>query len=181
MKTAGNLLLLAAGLAIVQPALSQVSVYVDFSASKLTGNSAAYPAAGQLTNVLYGPTVGVTKSLVGGHHLFLAADIRGTFTGGSGQRMDGVVVGPRVAIPVKKFAPYIEGMVGFARYNDGRNTSVSSTTDAQIQINSGIDYQVSKQFDWRAFEYGYEQFYGIGGNFNPKTFSTGIVYHIGGR
>lgn len=174
----GNLLLLAAGFVVAQPAFSQVSVYVDLSASKLTGGTPQYTVA---TDVLYGPTVGITKSFVGGHHMSLGGDIRGTFVGGAGKRLDGLVVGPRFALAVKKFSPYIEGMVGFARYNDGLNTKTSSTTDAQIQVNSGIDYKLSKSFDWRAFEYGYSQFYGNSGNYNPKTFSTGVVYHIGGR
>lgn len=174
----GNLILLAAGFALAQPAFSQVSAYVDFSATKLTGNTPQLTVA---TDVLYGPTVGITKSLIGGHHMFLAGDIRGTFVGGAGKRLDGAVVGPRVAFPIKKLSPYVEGMVGFARYNDGLNTKTSSTTDAQIQINGGIDYRLSKSFDWRAFEYGYSQFYGNGGNYNPKTFSTGVVFHISGR
>jgi hypothetical protein len=166
------LLALIAGIVAPNMAHSQVSFYGDFSASKLTY---LYN-----TNVLYGPTVGTFINVATLGPVKLAADLRGTFVGASGVRLDGIVVGPRIATSVKflKLKPYAEFMVGFARYNNGLNQVASSTTNAEIQINGGVDRPVAKLFDWRVFEYSYSQYYGLSGEYNPKTFSTGVVFHL---
>jgi len=108
----------------------------------------------------------------------LSADLRGSFVGAGGVRLDGVVVGPRVATSVRflKLKPYAEFMVGLARYNNGLNAVARSSTDSEIQVNGGVDRPVAKLFDWRIFEYSYSQYYGLSGEYNPKTFSTGIVF-----
>lgn len=154
---------------VPKTAHSQVSFYADFSASKLT-NSAG-------TNYLYGPTVGGSIDFVPLGPVKVGADIRGSFVGGGGKRLDGVVVGPRVSLHVKplNLKPYGEFMFGFARYNDGAG---NASTDSQIQVNMGVDHQVAKLIDWRVFEYGYSQYYGQNGQYNPKTFSTGVVFRL---
>ena len=44
------------------------------------------------------------------------------------------------------------------------------------RVQRGItNRQISKRFDWRVFDFGYQQYYGLGGEFKPKTFSTGVV------
>jgi len=166
------MVILVIGLVAPKKAHSQVSFYGDFSASKLTYLSN--------TTILYGPTVG---AFVDFHQLGpvkLSADFRGSFLGASGTRLDGVFVGPRFATSVKllKLKPYAEFMVGFARYNNGLNQVASSSTDAEIQVNAGVDRPVTKRFDWRVFEYSYSQYYGLSGEYNPKTFSTGVVFHL---
>lgn len=163
---------LAAGVVAPKTAHSQVSFYGDFSASKLTYHSN--------TNVLYGPTVGAFVDIKTLGPVKFSGDLRGSFVGANGIRLDGVVVGPRVATSVKflKLKPYAEFMVGFARYNNGLNTVASSSSDAEIQVNGGVDRSVAKLIDWRVFEYSYAQYYGLGGQYNPKTFSTGIVFHL---
>ena len=169
------LMVLALGIAMVRPASAQISVYVDLSASKLTGGIAT-----TTTNVLVGPTIGVTALLGQKAHLKLSGDLRGGFYGGS-MRLDQLAIGPKVALPVRKFEAYTEFLVGFARYNNGQNLQASSSTDSQIEINFGLDRPITKRLDWRVFEFGYEQYYGLGGEFNPKTFSTGVVAHFGER
>ena len=166
------LVCLVAGFLIPGTAHSQVSFYGDFSASKLTYQSN--------TNVLYGPTIGVFIDLKNLGPVNFSGDIRGSFVGASGVRLDGLVVGPRLATSVKflKLKPYAEFMVGFARYNNGQNVVASASTDAEIQINGGIDRPIAKLFDWRVFEYSYAQYYGLGGQYNPKTFSSGVVFHL---
>lgn len=166
------LMVFALGAAVVKPASSQVSVYANMSASKLTNDTDSF--------VLYGPTIGVTARVVSKPRLSFYGDIRGEFYG-SARRMDGVAIGPKVGFPLKKFEPYAELLVGFARYNDGLGTRNSGTTDAHVEANFGVDRQVTPRFDWRIFEFGYQQFYALGGTYNPKTFSTGVVYHVGKR
>jgi hypothetical protein len=163
---------LVAGALAPNVAHSQVSFYGDFTASKLTYQSN--------TNVLYGPTVGAFINVANFKIIKFSADVRGTFVGSNGVRLDGVVVGPRFETDVKflKLKPYAEFMVGFARYDNGLNQVASSSTDAQIQINGGVDRPIARLFDWRVFDYSYEQYYGLSGQYNPKTFSTGIVFHL---
>lgn len=171
-KLVGLLVFLTAGFAGPRTAHSQVSFYGDFSASKLTYLSN--------TNVLYGPTIGSFVDVATFGPVKFSADIRATFVGANGVRLDGVVVGPRFATAIKfqKLNPYAEFQVGFARYNNGMNAVASSSTDSEIQINTGVDRPIAKKFDWRIFEYGYSQYYGLNGQYHPKTFSTGIVFHL---
>lgn len=169
------LALLALGVVMAKPAVSQVNAYVEFSASKLTGGLDT-----TVTSVLYGPTIGLTAQLVNKPKLKVYGDVRAGLYGGK-QRLDGIAVGPKVGYPVKKFEAYAEALVGFARYNDGLGNKSSATTDGQIQFNFGADRRVTERLDWRVFEFGYEQYYALGGEFNPKTFSTGVVLHLGKR
>lgn len=166
------LVTLLAAFVAPEMAHSQVSFYGNFSASKLTYLSN--------TNVLYGPTIGSFIDVKKLGPVNLGGDIRASFVGAGGIRLDGVVVGPRVSTSVKflKLKPYAEFMVGFARYNNGLNTVASSSTDSEIQINGGVDRPVARLCDWRVFEYSYAQYYGLGGQYNPKTFSTGIVFRL---
>jgi hypothetical protein len=57
----------------------------------------------------------------------------------------------------------------------------SASTDSLVEINCGLDHRITSRFDWRVFDFGYEQYYGLGGEFNPKTFSTGVVMHLSKR
>jgi hypothetical protein len=160
------------GLALVKPASSQVAVYADFSASKLTGGLTS-----TTTNFLYGPTIGLTALVGTKKNINLSGDLRTGFYG-NGSRLSEISVGPKVGLDVKRFEAYTEILVGFARYNDGAG---NASTDAQTEVNFGLDMQGKGRLDWRVFEFGYEQYYGLGGEFNPKTFSTGVVVHLGKR
>ena len=150
----------------------QVSVYADLSASKLTNLANTY--------VLVGPTVGVSFNLLDALHLHLGGDLRSSFLGGS-QRLDSFVAGPKASFHYRGFDPYAEFLVGFGRYNDGLGHNNSGTSDGLLEVNAGFDRKIAQQFDLRIFEFGYAQYYALGGQFNPKTFSTGVVYHIGKR
>ena len=162
----------AAGLPGGKTAHGQVSVYADLSASKLTNLTNTY--------VLVGPTVGVSFALLDALHLHLGGDLRGSFLGGA-QRLDSFVVGPKASFHYRGFDPYAEFLVGFGRYNNGQGTRTSGTSDGLLEINAGFDRKVTEHFDFRIFEFGYAQYYALGGQFNPKTFSTGVVYHLGKR
>ena len=159
-------------LAAQRPAAAQVSVYGEISASKLSNASNTY--------VLVGPTVGLSVPLADFFRVHLAGDLRGSFLGGA-RRLDGVMFGPRLSGHVKGFDPYAEFLVGFARYNNGQGTPASATSDAEIGVVAGLDRKLTSHFDVRVFEFTYDQYYALGGTFNPKTFSSGVVYHLGKR
>jgi hypothetical protein len=166
---------LALGAALASPASAQVSLYADFSVSKLTGGLDT-----QTTKVLVGPTIGLTAQITQKGPVKLYADLRGSFLGGS-NRLDSIAFGPKIGILVRKFELSTEFLVGFARYNDGLGNPGSSSTDSHIQVNTALDRRVSAHFDWRIVEFGYEQYYGLSGEYNPKTFSTGVVFHFNNR
>ena len=166
-----RVLLIAVALLCAQvwKAQAQTSFYVDLTATKFTNLVA--------TNYLYGTTFGVSGYLVGSKRIVLGYDARGQVLGTS-QKYDSVAVGPRASVRVKGLKTYGEFLVGFARYNDGAG---NSTTDAEIDFNAGIEKTIKGPISWRVFEYGYKQFYAYGGEYNPKSFSTGVVYTIGSK
>lgn len=133
MKRVGLLPALTVGFSLPQKAQSQVGIYGDFSAGKRT----YLPN----TNVLYGSTTGAFVNVVDLGPGHLSADIRGTFVDASGVCLDGFVVGPRAAFPLKfqKLTPHAEFMAGFARYTNGMNEVAHSGTDSEIQNNIGLD------------------------------------------
>jgi hypothetical protein len=169
MKYGWVVLLVFAAVTAPLAARAQASAYGEFTASKLVG--------GPKGDYLYGGSVGV---LIDGPHLFhkilLSADVQGRFVSHSGESLNGLAIGPRFAVQTHflKLAPFAEFMVGFARYNDGSN---NSTTDNTFQVNGGVTRPLSSRLD-ALVDYSYAQYGVNNGEFNPKSFSGGIVYHF---
>lgn len=157
--------------ASVAPAVmhAQVSAYGEFSASKMYG-----PTPDQA--FLYGATTGLVIDGPRKGKLLLSADLQGRFLAGSSRKYNGVSIGPRVSFPLRhgRLTPYAEFLFGFARYSSP--TQIAST-DASIQINGGVAKAISSRLDIIA-DYSYAQYYGNGGEFNPKTFGVGLMYHF---
>jgi len=129
------------------------------------------------TNELYGATAGF---LVDGpvllRHVRLSVDIQGRFVGTSAEKFDGVGVGPRFSLPLRHgISPYAEFLVGFARYNNPNEGG--ATTDSTIQIEGGVAKRISAHWDVTA-DYSYQQYYALNGEYNPKTYSVGAIYHF---
>lgn len=170
------LLVLAMGAAMpVAAQAQQMSVYVNFSATRLTDTSSA-------THTLYGPTAGLTYTVGAVPKIVsLGVDLRGgyaTGTGTNGGSFTNLLFGPKVATHVKRVKPYGEFLIGFARYNDGLNTPTSKTTDSQIMLNAGVDFAVAKHLDWRVVEYSWSKYLALNGEINPTAYSTGVVLHF---
>jgi hypothetical protein len=164
--------LVALSLVAARPAAAQVSAYVDFTTDRFTNNG------GQ--NYLFGPTIGLTATLVPLSHLSVGADVRASLMGGK-QRLDGIAVGPIFSFPTKGFRPYAEILTGFARYNDGLGTSTSASTNSQLEIIGGIDAHIKGHLDWRVAEFAYQQYFALGTPIVPVSLSTGIVYRFGAK
>jgi hypothetical protein len=166
------LLLLVAGM-MPQRAQAQVEAYGQLSVTDL--------ANGIDTDLLTGPTIGLIVDGPTWHHMVISADIQSRFVGLSGETLYGAAAGPRFSFPLKKhgLTPYGEFLVGFARYYNGLYPyePKGPTTDSQIQINGGIAKKVSPRWDIAA-DYSYSQYYALGGEYNPKTFSLGAIYHF---
>jgi len=175
MKYGLVVLLVLAGLFAPRVAKAQAEVYGEFSYSYMADVTKNFsPVGGSVGLLVDGPTLF--------HHVVLSADVQGRFVESSSTKLNGATAGPRFSLVTKKhgLTYYGEFMVGFARlYSDGSSgTGLNgSTTDSEIQLNAGLAKQVAPHFDVSA-EYSYAQYYAIGGQFNPKTFSVGVVYHF---
>jgi opacity protein-like surface antigen len=162
------MILLLAGVLSPKALQAQVSIYGEFSASEFNNLAT--------NNLLYGATTGV---LYDGAKIYgrviVAADIQGRFVRILGQSLNGITIGPRFEVPLRHgWAPYGEFTVGFARYD---SAPTGATTDSTIQLNAGLAKQLTSHIDAVA-DYSYSQYYGLGGQYNPKTFSIGGIYHF---
>ncbi len=159
------------GVTAPKTSYAQAAVYGEFSVSDLHN---AYT-----TDLLYGATTGVLIDGPTFHHVLLSGDLQGRFVRKSGESLNGITVGPRVSIHTKYgLVPYAEFMIGFARYNDPTNGG--ATTDSTFQVNAGVSRHITSHFDAVA-DYSYSQYYALGGQFNPKTFSIGTIFHFAKR
>jgi hypothetical protein len=168
------ILIITLCIGVARPALSQIGIYGDFTAAQISSNV-------QGKNFLYGPTGGVLAPFGSSHHIELSADIRASYLRGSGQTFTGVVLGPSVSIPVGKFTPSIDALVGFGRYNDGLGNPASTSTDALVEGSVACDRKLTKLFDWRIVQASYSQFFETLNHLHPYSFSTGVVVHLGSR
>jgi len=164
--------LVAISLVAARPAAAQVSAYADFTTDRFTNNGG--------TSYLFGPTIGLTATLVPLSHLSVGADLRASLMGGK-QRLDGIAIGPVFAFSSNNVKPYAEILVGFARYNDGLGTSTSASTNSELDIIGGIDAHLKGHLDWRVVEFAYQQYFAIGTQVVPVSLSTGIVYRFGAK
>lgn len=182
MKFRWAVLLLLLGLGVTGRSQAQGSaaVYGEFNVSRFHNLVS--------DNYLEGGTAGFTFDAFTLKHVILSGDLQGRFLAGSGRRYSGVAVGPRISVPVRPFhlVPYGELLIGFARFSGNTQDAfyngslANKTTDAQIQLNTGVTKKLTPHFD-ALLEYSYSQFYAYGGQFNPKTFSAGAVYHFNKR
>jgi hypothetical protein len=154
-------------------AWAQADFYAQFSESEMTNPvSTQYLPGATVGVMLEGPSVF--------HHVLIAADIQGRFVESSSLKLNGAVVGPRLSVPVKHgLVPYGEFMIGFARlFSNAPGINLNgSTTDSEIQINAGLAKRISPRCD-ATVDYSYAQYYGLGGMYNPKTFSAGAIFHL---
>lgn len=172
MKYGWVVLLLLAGVIAPRTASAQAEVYGEFSVGDYTNLVE--------TDLLYGGTVGVLAgNLELGKHIVLQGDVQGRFLGKSGYKYDGVTVGPRFEFPMKRhgLTPYGEFLVGYARFNGPYLGVTSASTDGTMEVNGGVTKRLSPRLD-AVLDYSYAQYYGNGGEYNPKTFNIGVVYHF---
>lgn len=175
MKYVWVVLLVLAGALTPRAAKAQAEIYGEFSVSDMTNLVHTFTPMGATVGLLVdGPTLF--------HKIVVSADVQGRFVESSGMKLNGATAGPRFSLVTKKhgITYYGEFMVGFARlYSDGSGGTLftGSTTDSEIQLNAGLAKQVAPHWDVSA-EYSYAQYYALGGQFNPKTFSVGAVYHF---
>jgi len=82
--------------------------------------------------------------------------------------------GPRVSIPVGKFTPFAEGMVGLAHIHTGGSIPGPSNTSFASALGGGLDYRLLKPIALRAEgDYIHTSFFSAGQN--NLRLSFGVV------
>jgi len=156
-------------------AQEQTSFYLDYGATLMNTDHQT------ISRELFGPTGGLIVSLHSGHNMDLGADFRASYlqeSGANAASLTGFLIGPRVATHYKRLKPYGEFLMGFARYNNNSATAPEQTTDSEVELNAGLDFAVKKHFDWRVIDYSWAKYLADSGEFNPRTYSTGVVFHF---
>jgi opacity protein-like surface antigen len=85
-----------------------------------------------------------------------------------------VLFGPRLSIPIGKFTPFAEGMVGVAHINIGGNGPNPSNTSFGSAIGGGLDYKIIRLLALRVeADYIHTQFFNT--SQDNLRLSTGVV------
>jgi len=163
-----GMLCTSAGFAV--KATAQAAVYGEFSAAQLTGSPAG--------DYLYGGTTGIVIGAASfGQHIRLLADVQGRFVDKSGEEMNGLTLGPRLAFPsshLHGITPYAEFLVGFARYNDPTH---NGPTDSTFQTNAGLTKRLTKRWDVVA-DYSWAHYGAFQNTYSPQTYSAGAMFYF---
>jgi hypothetical protein len=140
---------------------AQTAIYAGFSGASITSGP-------ESSN--YGALVGLYAQ--SGRYAYFGGDFRGSILSHNGFDFYSGAVGPRLAFkpPVLPLRPYIEGLVGVANYNSGRNTS--SGTHLNYHVVAGLDWTLLPHIDWRVIDYDYS---GTTGPVSANILSTGLV------
>lgn len=162
-------------LAAAPAARAQVAVYGSFTSSRLAGGPGG--------DFLYGATAGLLLDGPGFlHRVVLSGDLQTRAVGLDGERLMTASIGPRLslAVPRLNLTPYAEFLIGFGRYRPSVAPGSASTTDSLWQTNFGASRPLNSHLD-ATVEYGYSQFGYDDGQYNPKHFSAGLMFHFLGR
>lgn len=85
-----------------------------------------------------------------------------------------VLFGPRLAVPIGKFRPFAEAMVGFGHVNAN---DAGSDTHIASAFGGGLDYRVIRPLAWRfQLDLVHTAFFST--SQNNVRFSTGIVFRF---
>ncbi|MDE1176735.1 MAG: hypothetical protein PW789_09010 [Edaphobacter sp.] len=165
MKRFGLFFVFALLLTLPSAVHAQIGIYGAVSGAALSSAP---------KDVGYGGMVGAYKQ--SGHFLATGLDLRGTFLGREGFHYYTYAIGPRIAFKprVLPISPYVEGMIGLANYNNGKNTN--SSNHLNYQVLGGVDATIMPRIDWRIIDVAYS---GVGGeSISAMTFSTGLVIRV---
>ena len=88
--------------------------------------------------------------------------------------IENVLFGPRVSVPIGKFRPFGEGMIGVAHAN---TNGFGSDTSFSAALGGGLDYRLLRFLAWR-FEGDYIRTSLFNGTQHNARISTGIAVHF---
>lgn len=161
-------LLLLSAVSLPRTALSQVAVYGEGTATHLSHDTPDH---------IYGGTAGILLEYPGVFHTVrLSAGVQGSYANTSGVMLSsGTLVARATLHPyLLKIAPFIQGNVGLAKYDDNLNTA---STDYLFGGQVGLTRRITSHLD-AVLDYGYSRYgYNIG-QYSPQTYSIGAIYHF---
>jgi hypothetical protein len=154
----------------VGAARAQAGVYAGFAASDYHVPNVGWQ---------YGPLFGVYYQPWGAPFLRAGLDVRASLLGSGSEKVDSILVGPRVQIHphVVPVMPYAEILIGGSHVNVGQGSAVIDKTGAEYQVVGGIDMTIFPRLDWRIAEVSWGSVQNAG-DVKPATVTTGLVLRL---
>lgn len=166
-----KLVLLFALLSAATLVQGQTAVYAEYGASDF-----------HLPNIgwQYGPTFGVYYAHWGVPFVRVGFDARASFIGSGSTHDDSGFIGPRIALHphVIPLMPWAEALVGASSYQFGQGSAKTSGTSLSYNLAAGLDLTILPRLDWRVIDYSWQDVTGVGQQFRPETYSTGLVLRL---
>lgn len=155
----------------VGSARAQLGVYAGFSASNYHVPNVGWQ---------YGPTFGVYFQPWAAPSLRAGVDVRASLLGTGSEKVDSILVGPRVQIHphVLPLMPYGEILFGGAHVNIGQGSAHTDKTAIEYQVAGGVDMTIFPRLDWRIAEYSWGSVQNVGMSVKPGTVTTGLVLRL---
>ncbi len=162
-----------AGMAAAQiPTSGNVFFGYSYYNTNLTGNRGSLNGwEGSLEGKIF-PFIGIVADFSGDYGSLDFPTPVGTFTAST--HIENVLFGPRVSVPVGKFRPFGEAMIGIAHAN---TNGFGSDTSFSTALGGGLDYRLIRFVAWR-FEGDYVRTSLFNGTQHNARISTGIVVHF---
>lgn len=164
---------LFAGMAAAQiPTSGNVFLGYSYYNTNLTGNRGSLNGwEGSLEGKIF-PFIGIVADFSGDYgSLDFPTPVR---TINASAHIENVLFGPRVSVPVGKFRPFGEAMIGIAHAN---TNGFGSDTSFSTALGGGLDYRLIRLVAWR-FEGDYVRTSLFHGTQHNARISTGIVVHF---
>ncbi len=164
-------LLFFCSLLFAAPAVAQIGVYGEFSASNFNVPNTGWQ---------YGTTFGIYDNRFSVPFFALGIDGRGSIVGSGSTSTWSGVAGPRLVFKphVLPVMPYVEALGGIGHADLGQGSAPTSATKFEYNFVGGLDYTFFPRLDWRVAEFSYGGLSSFSGSFNPRTVSTGIVFRL---
>jgi hypothetical protein len=164
---------LLAGVAAAQiPTSGNVFFGYSYYNTNLTGNSGSLNGwEGSLEGKVF-PFIGIVADFSGNYGSLDFPTPVGTINAST--HIENVLFGPRVSVPVGKFRPFGEAMIGVAHAN---TNGFGSDTSFAAALGGGIDYRLIRLVAWR-FAGDYVRTSLFNGTQHNARISTGIVVHF---
>jgi hypothetical protein len=113
----------------------------------------------------------------------LGVEVRGSLLKwGSDQHEESALAGPRAALHLGRFSPYISGLVGignaWSRNLNSEPSLITEATGLQWSILGGLDLHLTHHLRLRVGEVAYSQIYLPKRTLSPLNASAGFVYRI---
>jgi len=152
-------------------ARAQVGVYAGFSASDYHMPNTGWQ---------YGPTFGAYFQPWAAPFIRAGVDVRASLLGSNTEKVDSILVGPRVQIHphVLPLMPYGEILIGGAHVNVGEGSANTDKTAIEYQVAGGLDMTIFPRLDWRIAEYSWGSVQNVGESVKPGTITTGLVLRL---